>query len=1247
MAEENSRYRQHRPLHISSPTTDHGTRPDRLTSPSSPTRPIPPPTSEPKGPASAPSTNLLHHHLHPSAPASPQNAHADPCNASLSLQPSGPRTTATNAANVWRPRKVIADYRLTKTLGQGSMGKVKLAIHLTSGHKRACKIISRPPGSNPVLEPVSIGPTASIRDFPAASIDPIAIASMTTRSPAGTKQAEDSKNNKEIRIIREAAIMLLLRHPHICALYDLVLLDEFYYMFFEYVNGGQLLDYIISHGKLKENNARRFVRQIVSAVDYCHQNSIVHRDLKIENVLIDRHGNIKLIDFGLSNLYSPDSQLQTFCGSLYFAAPELLNAKAYTGPEVDIWSLGIILYVLVCGRVPFDDTSMPVLHSKIKAGHVEFPSHLSHECKHLILRMLVTHPAQRASMLEVKTHPWMVKGHDGPPDNYLPVRPPLALPLDLQVIEQMKGFEFGSSEHIRVAIEEQIARGGQLQMFGAGDRNSAPETPLTSIYYLVKEKLEREHLYSEPSGVGMNETPARSLEDMEWDSTGGLRTPAKSNVTFSSSSCSSSNSYSQQHPDEKSTNTFAYTAPTSPTIARSMNQEASLVRARANSTGSVLRWDEEGRPPAAPSGPAIQPDSNREDVKLMAAAAAALRKIGSAVKNARDGRDDRKEGRRERSENFGRLSRTMPRGHSTSNSLGSNSAMSNTPSTSPRNNAGGILMTANTSRRKSGVKPMRSQTSFGFQRQQRDFGTDMSGSERHSNNVRNMSSGNNNMITSSNPANTSNTQQDPSSPRALNADTVSEPPLGHTLHKSETDRRRRSMQLDPYPTSDLPSTITSAMPCPPSAATAPSAPTALMDSHTNTNRLGGHIDSGSPNEVDTDTGSRRGRADEAVRPVYLKGLFTVVNTSTKPASVIRQDLIRVLAMNGIHSEEYRGGFTCEYTPSVTGLVDGEKEKESRWKRLGDKMDRLGERTAQRLSDRAPFGGGTGGFRDRTRSRDRGDMRFDRTARSRDRAVNRQRDRERIEAFWARERGQGPSSSAAGDLELPKSRSTNYNGKNGDIAGPHAADENPWYASDDGGISGNELEEAKGLDRARRKSSTSSVDDLDYDREGPFSPGYVDLSTGDGSRDLGSPELPRSNNTGESHDNDLMFDGVDVSDARHHDQIEGLHNRINSCNPNNVVSQGCRESAVNTIHDTDTTQPGTLPSTGSAESDATTTSPSVAFATLPVPDLSVRFEVFIVKIPWLGLHGVQFRRIGGGDIWQYKAIANRILEDLKL
>lgn len=200
---------------------------------------------------------------------------------------------------------------------------------------------------------------------------------LSTEEHRSSRDTERADRSKEIRTAREAAIVSLVNHPYICGMRDVVRTTYHWYMLFEYVNGGQMLDYIISHGKLKEKQARKFARQIASALDYSHRNSIVHRDLKIENILISKTGDIKIIDFGLSNLFSPKGLLKTFCGSLYFAAPELLQAKQYTGPEVDVWSFGIVLYVLVCGKVPFDDQSMPQLHAKIKKGVVEYPPGLT------------------------------------------------------------------------------------------------------------------------------------------------------------------------------------------------------------------------------------------------------------------------------------------------------------------------------------------------------------------------------------------------------------------------------------------------------------------------------------------------------------------------------------------------------------------------------------------------------------------------------------------------------------------------------------------------------------------------------------------------------------------------------------------------------------------------------------------------------------------------------------------------------
>ncbi|KAF8530212.1 Pkinase-domain-containing protein [Hysterangium stoloniferum] len=328
-----------------------------------------------------------------------------------------PSTTKTGRSS----NKVLGDYTLSKTLGQGSMGKVKLAQHNVSGEKLAIKIVPR--------------------------VQPTPMPAGASQEAITRQQSKDA--SKEIRTIREASLCLLLHHPYICGMRELIVHQHHYYMVFEYVNGGQMLDYIISHGRLRERVARKFARQIGSALEYCHRNNVVHRDLKIENILISHTGNIKIIDFGLSNLYNPSAHLATFCGSLYFAAPELLLAKVYTGPEVDVWSFGVVLYVLVCGKVPFDDQSMPALHAKIKRGFVEYPVWLSAECKHLLSRMLVTNPASRATLNEVLNHPWMIRSFFGPPDPHLVHREPLRPDeLDPQVIRGMTGFEFGTPEEI-------------------------------------------------------------------------------------------------------------------------------------------------------------------------------------------------------------------------------------------------------------------------------------------------------------------------------------------------------------------------------------------------------------------------------------------------------------------------------------------------------------------------------------------------------------------------------------------------------------------------------------------------------------------------------------------------------------------------------------------------------------------------------------------------------------------------------
>ena len=219
-----------------------------------------------------------------------------------------------------------------KTLGIGSFGKVKVAEHILTGHKVAIKILNR-------------------------------------------KKIKAIDMEEKVR--REIKILRLFMHPHIIRLYEVLETPHDIYVVMEYVKSGELFDYIVEKGRLGENEARHFFQQIVSGVEYCHRNMVVHRDLKPENLLLDSKSNVKIADFGLSNVMRDGHFLKTSCGSPNYAAPEVISGKLYSGPEVDVWSCGVILYALLCGSLPFDDESIPNLFKKIKGGIYNLPSHLS------------------------------------------------------------------------------------------------------------------------------------------------------------------------------------------------------------------------------------------------------------------------------------------------------------------------------------------------------------------------------------------------------------------------------------------------------------------------------------------------------------------------------------------------------------------------------------------------------------------------------------------------------------------------------------------------------------------------------------------------------------------------------------------------------------------------------------------------------------------------------------------------------
>ncbi|KAL4460221.1 hypothetical protein ABPG73_022552 [Tetrahymena malaccensis] len=266
--------------------------------------------------------------------------------------------TSTNSGNTLK----IEHYLVGKTLGCGASGKVKLAKHDITGKEVAIKIINKK--------------------------------KMTVKKMS-------NKIKREIRLLR------FFNHQNIIRLYEVLDTNTDIFVVTEYISGGDLYDVIASKGKLPEQEAKRYFKQIVAGVDYCHRNLVAHRDLKLENILIDDNNNIKIADFGLSNIMNDGKYLSTSCGSPNYAAPEVISGKLYCGTEVDTWSCGVILFALLAGYLPFDEEVIPALYKKIKEGDFQIPAFFSPEAHDIIRRMLRPNPIERIKFHELRLHPWL------------------------------------------------------------------------------------------------------------------------------------------------------------------------------------------------------------------------------------------------------------------------------------------------------------------------------------------------------------------------------------------------------------------------------------------------------------------------------------------------------------------------------------------------------------------------------------------------------------------------------------------------------------------------------------------------------------------------------------------------------------------------------------------------------------------------------------------------------------------------
>ncbi|KAL9253878.1 CBL-interacting serine/threonine-protein kinase 1-like protein [Drosera capensis] len=263
----------------------------------------------------------------------------------------------------------LGNYELGRTLGEGNFGKVKYAKNIHTGFPFAVKILEK-------------------------------------------KKIIHLKVSDQIK--REIATLKLLKHPNIVRLHEVLASKTKIYMVLEYANGGELFNRIASKGKLSEERGRKLFQQLIDGVSYCHDKGVFHRDLKLENILIDAKGNIKVSDFGLSALpqhFRNDGLLHTTCGSPNYVAPEILANRGYDGAASDIWSCGVILYVILTGYLPFDDRNLAVLYQKIVKGDTQIPKWLSPGAQNMIKRILDPNPAKRITMAEIKEDEWFRQGY--------------------------------------------------------------------------------------------------------------------------------------------------------------------------------------------------------------------------------------------------------------------------------------------------------------------------------------------------------------------------------------------------------------------------------------------------------------------------------------------------------------------------------------------------------------------------------------------------------------------------------------------------------------------------------------------------------------------------------------------------------------------------------------------------------------------------------------------------------------------
>ncbi|KAK5855367.1 hypothetical protein PBY51_005470 [Eleginops maclovinus] len=353
--------------------------------------------------------------------------------------------------------KVAGLYDLDKTLGRGHFAVVKLARHVFTGEKVAVKVIDKTK-----LDPVARG-----------------------------------------HLFQEVRCMKMVQHPNVVRLYEVIDTATKLYLILELGDGGDMYDCIMKHeGGLTEEVAKCYFAQIVHAISYCHRLHVVHRDLKPENVVFfEKQGVVKLTDFGFSNRFQPGKTLNTSCGSLAYSAPEILLGDEYDAPAVDIWSLGVILFMLVCGQPPFQETNDSETLTMIMDCKYTVPPHISHACRDLIARMLQRDPKKRATLEEIGAHEWL-RGVDPSPATKLST--PLV-------------------SHRSLSEEEHGSIIQRMVLGGIADRDTITEAlesnqynHITATYFLLAERMLRERQEKEQHNQTRSPSPSKAQFRQSW-----------------------------------------------------------------------------------------------------------------------------------------------------------------------------------------------------------------------------------------------------------------------------------------------------------------------------------------------------------------------------------------------------------------------------------------------------------------------------------------------------------------------------------------------------------------------------------------------------------------------------------------------------------------------------------------------------------------------------------------------------------